>query len=89
MSNGKKCGKRSAYSKPGGYQPLCYKSDITRKKETLIQKRKLRLLMETLYILTKKNIDCMALMHLKSINNVKLTKNLTPVVFNLKNFWSL
>lgn len=29
MSNGKKCGKRSAYSRPGGYEPLCYVSDIT------------------------------------------------------------
>ena len=29
MSNGKKCGKRSAYSKPGGYEPLCYVADIT------------------------------------------------------------
>ena len=29
MSNGKECGKRSAYSKPGGYEPLCYLSDIT------------------------------------------------------------
>ena len=29
MSNGNKCGKRSAYSKPGGYEPLCYISDIT------------------------------------------------------------
>ena len=29
MSNGQKCGKRSAYSKPGGYEPLCYISDIT------------------------------------------------------------
>ena len=28
MSNGKRCGKRSAYSKPGGYEPLCYVSDI-------------------------------------------------------------
>ena len=28
MSNGQKCGKRSAYSKPGGYEPLCYISDI-------------------------------------------------------------
>ena len=28
MSNGNKCGKRSAYSKPGGYDPLCYKRDI-------------------------------------------------------------
>ena len=33
MSNGKKCGKRSAYSKPGGYEPLCYVSDITGGKE--------------------------------------------------------
>ena len=29
MSNGNKCGKSSAYSKPGGYEPLCYVSDIT------------------------------------------------------------
>ena len=29
MSNGNKCGKRSAYSKPGGYEPLCFVSDIT------------------------------------------------------------
>lgn len=27
--NGSSCGKRSAYSKPGGAVPLCYKSDIT------------------------------------------------------------
>jgi hypothetical protein len=26
---GRACGKRSAYSKPGGYAPLCYPSDIT------------------------------------------------------------
>ena len=32
MSNGKECGKRSAYSKPGGYEPLCYVSDITTEK---------------------------------------------------------
>ena len=43
MSNGKKCGKRSAYSKPGGYQPLCYISDIAGKKETLIRKVKSRI----------------------------------------------
>ena len=29
MSNGKRCGKRSAYSKPGGYEPLCYVYDLT------------------------------------------------------------
>lgn len=29
--NGSRCGKRSAYSKPGGYEPICYKSDITDK----------------------------------------------------------
>ena len=30
MSNGNKCGKNSAYLKPGGYEPLCYLSDIKR-----------------------------------------------------------
>ena len=29
MSNGKNCGKKSAYSKPGGHDPVCYESDIT------------------------------------------------------------
>ncbi len=28
-SNGSHCGKRSAWSKPGGYAPLCYPNDIT------------------------------------------------------------
>jgi len=27
-SNGSRCGKRSVWSKPGGYGPLCYESDI-------------------------------------------------------------
>ncbi|MFL2663144.1 MAG: thermonuclease family protein [Alphaproteobacteria bacterium] len=35
MSNGKKCGKRSAYSKPGGYEPLCYISDIKKKNNNI------------------------------------------------------
>lgn len=26
---GRSCGKRSAYSKPGGYAPLCYSSDVS------------------------------------------------------------
>ena len=26
---GRRCGKRSAYSKPGGQDPLCYAADIT------------------------------------------------------------
>ena len=26
---GRSCGKRSAYSKPGGYAPLCYPADVT------------------------------------------------------------
>ena len=30
-SNGSRCGKRSAYSKPGGYKPLCFPSDVTEK----------------------------------------------------------
>lgn len=28
--NGSKCGKRSAYSRPGGYSPVCYASDVTK-----------------------------------------------------------
>lgn len=27
--NGSRCGKRSAYSKPGGASPLCYEGDVT------------------------------------------------------------
>ncbi len=27
-SNGSRCGKRSAWSKPGGFDPLCYLEDI-------------------------------------------------------------
>ncbi|HSC74770.1 MAG TPA: hypothetical protein VLB90_00870 [Pseudomonadales bacterium] len=27
--NGSSCGKRSAYSRPGGEAPLCYKNDVT------------------------------------------------------------
>ena len=26
---GRSCGRRSAYSRPGGYSPICYESDIT------------------------------------------------------------
>ena len=28
-SNGTSCGRRSAYSRPGGYAPLCYEEDIS------------------------------------------------------------
>ncbi len=28
-ANGSRCGKRSAYSRPGGARPLCYPSDVT------------------------------------------------------------
>lgn len=28
--NGSSCGRRSAYSRPGGYAPLCYARDISR-----------------------------------------------------------
>lgn len=28
--NGSSCGARSAYSRPGGYAPLCYPSDISK-----------------------------------------------------------
>jgi hypothetical protein len=29
MRNGRACGKVSAYSKPGGYSPVCYVNDVT------------------------------------------------------------
>lgn len=29
MRNGRRCGRRSAYSRPGGYAPLCYPDDVT------------------------------------------------------------
>lgn len=29
MRNGRACGGRSAYSRPGGYSPRCYPSDIS------------------------------------------------------------
>ena len=28
---GHSCGRRSAYSRPGGYAPICYESDVTPK----------------------------------------------------------
>jgi len=36
---GRKCGKRSAYSKPGGYSPICYPSDVT---DEMVQNHKAR-----------------------------------------------
>lgn len=30
MRNGRSCGGRSAYSRPGGYAPICYPADVTR-----------------------------------------------------------
>ena len=38
MKNGKKCGKKSAYSRPGGYEPLCYLSDINSDKRKKINR---------------------------------------------------
>jgi hypothetical protein len=29
MRNGRSCGGRSAYSRPGGYAPLCYPADVS------------------------------------------------------------
>lgn len=29
MKNGRQCGRRSAYSRPGGRSPLCYPNDVT------------------------------------------------------------
>ena len=30
MRNGRSCGKRSAYSRPGGQSPICYEEDVTK-----------------------------------------------------------
>lgn len=38
-SNGSRCGKRSAYSRPGGYSPLCYDRDITNEMVSDYRKR--------------------------------------------------
>jgi len=40
MSNGSRCGKRSAYLKPGGYSPFCYLSDISKNLINSIQSKK-------------------------------------------------
>jgi hypothetical protein len=37
--NGSSCGKRSAYSKPGGYAPICYPNDVTAEMITNFRKR--------------------------------------------------
>jgi hypothetical protein len=29
-SNGSSCGRRSAYSRPGGYAPMCYARDVSK-----------------------------------------------------------
>lgn len=36
---GRSCGKRSAYSKPGGKAPLCYPDDVTQKMVNDYRKR--------------------------------------------------
>ncbi len=41
VSNGSRCGKRSAWSRPGGYSPLCFKSDIS---EKMVNKYRSRML---------------------------------------------
>ncbi len=38
--NGSRCGKRSAYSKPGGAEPLCYDRDVT---DEMVEKYRARL----------------------------------------------
>lgn len=40
MKNGRKCGGRSAYSRPGGSAPLCYLSDISDREAEKFLKRK-------------------------------------------------
>lgn len=44
-SNGTRCGKRSAYSKSGGYSTMCYESDIT---EEIINNYKAKIAINTM-----------------------------------------
>ena len=37
--SGRRCGRRSAYSKPGGYAPKCYASDVSDKEVKAWRKR--------------------------------------------------
>ncbi len=39
--NGSSCGRRSAYSKPGGYSPVCYRKDVTAEDITEYRKQML------------------------------------------------
>ncbi len=42
MRNGRRCGGNSAYSKPGGAEPLCYESDVTDEMVERYRKQKSR-----------------------------------------------
>jgi hypothetical protein len=37
--NGSRCGKRSAYSKPGGRSPVCYPEDVSEEMVQMYRKR--------------------------------------------------
>lgn len=41
-SNGSRCGKRSAWSRQGGYSPLCYEKDISEKMVNNYRERKVK-----------------------------------------------
>ena len=38
-SNGSRCGKRSAWSKPGGYAPICYPNEVSKEMVDRYRKR--------------------------------------------------
>lgn len=40
--NGSSCGRRSAYSKPGGYSPVCYREDVSAEDIAEYRQRKLK-----------------------------------------------
>ncbi len=55
MSNGKVCGKKSAYLKSSGYELLCYVSDIKDKKGKFIEKKNVKIIDgDTIHINKKK-----------------------------------
>lgn len=79
--NGSQCGKRSAYSKNGGYTTICYKSDVT---QDMIESYKKRIHVENnpLDRVTKtSNIITQTDMNLDVFNNYKQVDNTLNKVY--------
>ena len=71
---------------PGGYQPLCYISDIVGKKETLIRKVKSRIVDGDTIRIDKTKYRLHGIDAPEINQQCKVNENLTLVVFNQKIF---